>query len=248
MTFMLKSLLLLFMFSSLGLCAQELKLEQGCYKISADGVNPEFVDLLIHGKFVMMLPDSGSTLIKGTVKGGLFDRKFRGEIDTVSNPSIMGTLIADNTIDAVISAPKGHAKICRISKVGEIRDETRKKISMSNLKKLSMALKKYARNTGNAFPDMEGPAGLEQLRKSGCLQDTAHLTCPGTGTEPANEEESISSIHTDYIYSPVPVNSITAEPILWDKPGNFSDGGHVLYSDGEIMWISGRDWLENIKR
>jgi len=248
MKFTLKALFLLFMLLSLSLCARELKLEPGCYKVSANGEEPEFVDILTHGKFIMMLPETQGKLIQGTVKGGLFGRKFRGNIDGKGEASLMGTLIADNTIDAIISSPENHARACRISKSGELCDSTRKKISMSNLKKLSEALKKYAFNTGNAFPDMEGAAGFEQLRKSGCLDDTAHLTCPGTGTEPANVEEGISGVHTDYIYSPAPSNSISAEPIIWDKPGNFKDGGHVLYSDGEIIWFTGRDWLENIKR
>lgn len=228
--------------------AYELKLEDGYYKVSISGEEADFGNLLIDGETVKIIADEGAKVINGGILARLSDRRFAGFINHDEKPTITGTLIADNTIDAIISSPKGSAKVCRITREGNLSESIRKEISRDNLERIKIALKKYSRLTNFDYPKVEGAAAFEELRRKGYLKDTKILVCPGTNTEPSNEEEFITERNIDYIYAPVPENfTLDAVPIAWDRPGNFRIGGHILFSNGDIIWLQGDDWQDKIK-
>lgn len=230
------------------LSASEPTLEEGLFKITVSGEAAEFGDLLINGETVRIVASADAKIIKGGILAKLTDRRFAGFISRDEKPTITGTLIADNTIDAIISSPKGSAKVCRITREGNLSEATRRELSKENMEQIKLALKKYSRLTNFDYPQTPGASAFEELRKKGHLKDTKVLVCPGTKTEPANEEESITERNIDYIYAPIPDTfTMDAVPIAWDKPGNFRIGAHILFSNGDIVWLEGNDWQEKIK-
>jgi hypothetical protein len=223
-------------------------LEEGFFKVAISGEEAEFGDLLIDGETVKIIASADAKIIKGGILAKLTERRFAGFISRDEMPTITGTLIADNTIDAIISSPKGSAKVCRITREGGLSDAVRREISKENMEQIKVALKKYSRLTNFDYPKTSGASAFEELRKKGHLKDTKVLVCPGTKTEPANEEETITERNIDYIYAPVPENfTMDAVPIAWDKPGNFRIGGHILFSNGDIIWLDGDNWQEKIR-
>lgn len=228
-------------------------LQSGIYRASFSKDNVQDFKVIVKDWHVKMLPLSMTekSFIKGAVNGTIKGNRFNAKILVDKFPDITGTLIADNTIDAVVSSPGGHAGLVRFEKIKNLPGESeRKKISKENLRKIGEALQKLAKDSGGKYPKLEGADLFETLRKKGYLNDVNVLICPGSGTKPAQEDQPISDKNIDYVYYPENVygEGVSAFPIVWDKGDNFIAGGHVLFSNGNVEWLDGSRWRKHIKK
>lgn len=118
----------------------------------------------------------------------------------------------------------------------------------SNLKSMGLALKQYSMDYGDHFPDKNGAAGFELLRRNDYLTDYKICTCPsssispGTGTAPL-VEATVSYVYRGGLTETAPADSA----ICWDKPNNHSNYGNILFLDGHVQGFTGPNWMDNIR-
>jgi prepilin-type processing-associated H-X9-DG protein len=112
----------------------------------------------------------------------------------------------------------------------------------SNLKQIGLALRMYSSDWGGQFPPEDGAAGLERLRQQGYLENAKMFTCPSTTTE-GRDGEPLTEETVDYGYrGGLSEHASPDLPVAWDKPDNHVKYGNVLYVDGHVSGLSGRDW------
>jgi hypothetical protein len=200
-----------------------------------------------------MLPLSISkkNLIKGAVNGTIKGNRFNAKILIDKFPTINGTLVADNFIDAVVSVPGKQAGLVSFALIKKFPGlDERKKASKENLKKIGEALNKLVKDSGGKYPKLEGSDVFETLRNKGYINNVNILVCPGSGTKPAKSDKPVTDQNIDYVYYPQNVygEGVSAFPIAWDSGDNFISGGHVLFSNGNVEWLDGSRWRDHIKK
>jgi len=116
----------------------------------------------------------------------------------------------------------------------------------SNLKMIGLALKQYALDYGDAFPDGQGPAGFEQLRACGYLTDPKIFVCPSSTAKVAAPGQALTEANVSYSYlgsGKTEANS-PDEVLASDDPDNHKDHGCVLFIDGRVESFDGPKWFE----
>ena len=119
----------------------------------------------------------------------------------------------------------------------------------SNLRRISVALYRYAEDHGDAFPQT---ANLKELTSAlagpnaSYAEDLSVFVCPNTGHKKPSPEEAAGS-DIDYMYvSGLRADSPPYAPIMADKvrgsaiakSDNHGRGGvNVLYVNGDVKWL-----------
>lgn len=108
------------------------------------------------------------------------------------------------------------------------------------MKSIGLALAQYAVDNQKFYPSSNGIEGLKLLFDNNYLGDLKILRSPVDKTAPSLDTSYVSYIYIgkDIQYSISNSNS----PILLDKYENHKNAGHVLYADGKVKLIEGRDW------
>jgi hypothetical protein len=175
-------------------------LESGIYKASFSKNNVQEFKVIVNDWHVKMIPLSiaKENLIKGAVNGTIKGNRFNAKILVEKFPAVTGTLVADNTIDAVVAIPGKQAGLVSFELIKRFPDENeRKKISKENLRKIGEALNKFVKDSGGKYPELEGADLFETLRKNGYMDSSEVLVCPGSGTKAAEPDKPVSDQNID---------------------------------------------------
>ncbi len=120
------------------------------------------------------------------------------------------------------------------------REKARRISCCSNLKQISLSLKRYAMDYHDSFPEKNGWQGLEQLRAGNYLSDPKVYTCPSTNNVSTRfqplEWESCSYIYfggfkDDYSSK----GGLPNTPIVFDNPRNHHSFVNVAFRDGHVQ-------------
>ncbi len=116
----------------------------------------------------------------------------------------------------------------------------------SHLKQIGLAMKQYAMDNKDWFPNKDGAAGLEQLRSNGYLTDYKVYVCPSTTDEPGSGDQALTEENISYVYRGGLKESgeDSQKPLVWDKPTNHKKFGNILYVDGHVSGITASNWFE----
>lgn len=120
-----------------------------------------------------------------------------------------------------------------------------------NMVEIGFALKNYAVDNDGNYPSADGGAGLEELSDHGYLAylPTGVFQCPGTALEKQENDLAVRYKNISYVYKGgaknIPENADM--PVLWDNDGNHKDFGNILYADGRVETVQGKDWKDKLK-
>jgi hypothetical protein len=111
------------------------------------------------------------------------------------------------------------------------RNPARRIACAVNLKLLGTVLYMYANDNNGHFPDKNGDAGLDILRKQNYLNDYAVYICPST----ADVESQTGPVKSSYIYhGGLTVSSPPKTILLEDKENNHFKYSNYLYCEMSV--------------
>lgn len=111
----------------------------------------------------------------------------------------------------------------------------------SNLKQIGLALKQYAMDYNDAFPPLDGAAGLELLRSDDYLTDYGVYVCPQSVKTEGSGTVKLSTANVSYIYfggfreGSDNIHGMPDTPLAFDNPGNDKEYIIVLFQDGHVQ-------------
>jgi uncharacterized protein DUF1559 len=115
--------------------------------------------------------------------------------------------------------------------LGAAREPARRIACASNLKQFGTVLYMYANDNNGHFPDKNGDAGLDMLRKQNYLGDYAVYLCPST----TDIEPETGPIKSSYIYhGGLTVSSPPKTILLEDKENNHFKYSNYLYCEMSV--------------
>lgn len=124
------------------------------------------------------------------------------------------------------------------------REKARRISCASNLKQVGLALKQYAMDYSERFPDgTSSSTGLERLRSGNYLTDYKIFTCPsgsitaGSNGQPLSTSCSAYSFKINMTEGDSPDSAISA-----DSSGNHDKFGNLLFLDGHVTGYPGASW------
>lgn len=133
------------------------------------------------------------------------------------------------------------------------REKSRRISCAGNIKQMGLALKQYAMDHKDKFPEADGVAGLEVLRKEQYLTNPNVYVCPSTSQQPAQSGQPLSADNVSYVYFGgfMEGADVVNIPLIFDRPGNHKRYVNVLFGDGHVEGHSGnfktcRDIVEHI--
>jgi prepilin-type N-terminal cleavage/methylation domain-containing protein/prepilin-type processing-associated H-X9-DG protein len=123
------------------------------------------------------------------------------------------------------------------------REKARRISCASNLKQLGLALKQYAMDYGDKFPNSPGATGLEFIRKNGYCEDPKIYVCPTTTDEAAPTGDTLTTTYVSYAMVGGMTESNPADSaIMADAGGNHENFGNMLFLDGHVTGFAGANW------
>jgi prepilin-type N-terminal cleavage/methylation domain-containing protein/prepilin-type processing-associated H-X9-DG protein len=125
------------------------------------------------------------------------------------------------------------------------REKTRRVSCASNLNHIGLALRAYADDFEEHFPDGNNALGLNKLVVQGTARSMQSFVCPSTKTLPAPNGVLIDA-HLDYIYKSgfTEKNCSADTGFAADRIAtpNHAGYGNVLYGDGHVQGYKWVDW------
>ena len=139
-------------------------------------------------------------------------------------------------VTQVSIAPMAIAAGMMLPALNSAREKAKRISCASNLKQIGLALKQYSMDYDDKFPEANGAAGLEVLRKNDYLTDTKVYVCPSSSLQAGKPGTPLTETTVSYIY----LGGLTEKdspdmPIAFDKPGNHKDYINVLFLDGHVQ-------------
>ncbi len=117
------------------------------------------------------------------------------------------------------------------------REDARQISCASNLISLGAAMRQYAMAHHDYFPDKNGIAGLDILRREKYCSDAKVYLCPSSGLSPAKAGQPFISSY-EYQGGLKATSENASQPLMWDKPGNHRYVSNVLFCDGHVEAIT----------
>ncbi|MCK5844444.1 MAG: DUF1559 domain-containing protein, partial [Victivallales bacterium] len=179
-------------------------------------------------------------------------KKVESQVPAVAETAEKKPVEAVSEPAKVVETPKQVKPALGIEKtdpVDSAKEERNRRACQNNLKQIGVVLLMYANVFKTKFPEKNGAAGLEELRKNGFVELPQIFVCPSTGHVAAAPKTPITEETCDYVY----VGGLSSEysdpktPLAWSKPGNHKDFGCVLYVNGDVECFSGSNWLVHTK-
>ena len=129
--------------------------------------------------------------------------------------------------------------------LAQAREKARRVNCSANLRNIGTALRLYADEYDEYFPDQNNAAGLDMLYAGNYLKTCKILVCPSTDTE-ADSDDTLSDANLDYVYrGGMSQRNCRAETGLAadrTRTGNHETFGNVLFGDGHAEGFKGADW------
>jgi prepilin-type processing-associated H-X9-DG protein len=131
---------------------------------------------------------------------------------------------------------------------GMAKESARKISCTSNLKCIGLSLRMYSSVYNEAYPHLDGAAGLDLLRSEGFLENAHVYICPSTGIKASYPLTKLTEENTGYCFRGGLTEASSVDSALaWDKPNNHDRYGNILYVDGHVKGYAGANWMDNIK-
>lgn len=147
--------------------------------------------------------------------------------------------------------------------LNQAREKARRISCASNLKQIGLSLKQYAMDYADRFPQTNGGAGLELIRKNDYLTDYGVYVCASTTTAKGTGTVALSDgAYCDYAFAGGMMEGSSDafgrsdSAMSSDRFGgtnnanspNHSEYGNLLYQDGHVSGYSGAQWYSNVNR
>lgn len=135
---------------------------------------------------------------------------------------------------------------------GMVSEKSRRVSCKANMKQIYLALQAYAKDYGGCFPQGNAVEAFSTLR-NGCYlsADTRILMCPSAHRHrcPGNEELSDKTVSYLYLGAGGSIGEMKGDSILViERNGNHSVYGNVLFGDGEVKGLKGKDWEDALSK
>ena len=125
------------------------------------------------------------------------------------------------------------------------REKSRRVTCSSNLNHIGLALRSYADDYEEYFPDGDNAEGLNKLVLQGAMKTMQPFTCPSTKT-PVSVDGLLLATSLDYLYKSgfTEKNCNADTGYMADRIGtpNHTGFGNVLYGDGHVQGYKSNDW------
>ena len=126
------------------------------------------------------------------------------------------------------------------------REKTRRVGCATNLKHIGLAIRSYAQDFDDFFPNGDNEIGLGKLVEHNSLRTARVYICPSTKTQPTTNGV-LTGANLDYIYkgdfSEKDCHVETGFAIDKITTPNHTKLGHVLYGDGHVEGFRSPEWF-----
>jgi prepilin-type N-terminal cleavage/methylation domain-containing protein/prepilin-type processing-associated H-X9-DG protein len=157
-------------------------------------------------------------------------------------PDLSFTLIELLVVVAIIAVLAG----ILMPALASAKEKTRRAMCVSNLAHIGLALRCYADDSDEYFPDGNNALGLDKLLGLGVIKSTREFVCPSTKTDPAMDGTLLDP-QLDYIYKAgftgKNCNADTGFAADRISTPNHHLYGNVLYGDGHVQGYRTHDWF-----
>ncbi len=125
------------------------------------------------------------------------------------------------------------------------REKTRRAACASHLNHIGLAVRSYADDFDEVFPDGDNAAGLQKLVDLGTVRTLQIFLCPSSKTKPG-PGPALADAHLDYLYKAgFTEGTCRADTgLMADRiaTANHDGYGNVLFGDGHVQGFKSTEW------